>query len=493
MSIPVDSFFLNTEVEGTLQQKVQRLVAEGILSGRFRRGEKLPSSRKLAAHLGISRITVTNAYTELLADDYLKSRGRSGYFVSDTAPEPANFDPPEKPDGTGIDWSRAIGQRFASAIWPVRPSNWKDYPYPFIYGQVDPKLFSHQTWRQCALQALGQKDFSVLTADYYEQDDDRLLEYIQRHILPRRGITAHQDQILITLGAQNALWMTAQILLTQRRVAAMENPAYPGLREILTQSRCRTVSIDVDEHGLPPEMLPDDTDVVFATVSHHCPTNVTMPLERRKRLLAMAEDRGFVIVEDEYEFELSFKGAPSPSLKSMDRAGSVVHIGSFSKSLFPGLRLGYIVASEEFIREARALRGLVLRHPPGHIQRTVAYFLSLGHYDAQINRMRQTYQRRRAVMSAAIDATGLQIAEAAGQGGSSFWMIAPVGVDTEELAVNLDKRGVVIEPGRGFFDPGTGATRYYRLAYSSIDEEKIPAGIRLIGDEIRNLGLTKTG
>lgn len=488
MSIPVDSFYLDPDVEGTLQQKVQRLVAEGILEGRFRPGEKLPSSRKLARHLGISRITVTNAYTELLADDYLNSRGRSGYFVSKTAPAPASFDPPGGPQKGGVDWSRAIGRRFVSQGWPIRPVNWKDYPYPFIYGQADPKLFSHQTWRQCALQALGQKDFSVLTADYYEQDDDRLLEYIQRHILPRRGIAAHKDQILITLGAQNALWMTAQILLTQRRVAAMENPAYPGLREILNQTRCRTVAIDVGPEGLPPEKLPPDTDVVFATVSHHCPTNVTMPLENRKELLRLAVERGFVIVEDEYEFELSFQGAPSPSLKSMDRSGCVIHIGSFSKSLFPGLRLGYVVASEEFIREARGLRGLVLRHPPGHIQRTVAYFLSLGHYDAQINRMRQAYQRRRAVMERAIAAEGLTIAEDAGQGGSSFWMIARQGIDTEVLARRLDARGVIIEPGRGFFRADHGPSRHYRLAYSSISEDRIPDGIGLIAEEIHALG-----
>ncbi len=488
MSIPVESFFLDPEAEGTLQQKVQRLVAEGILSGRFRAGEKLPSSRKLAQHLGISRITVTNAYTELVADDYLNSRGRSGYFVSDTAPTPPAFDLPGKAQRAGIDWSRAIGQRFHGPALPIRPLDWQDYPYPFIYGQADPTLFSHQTWRQCALQALGQKDFTVLTADRYEADDDRLVEHIQRHILPRRGIAARKDEILITLGAQNALWMSAQILLTQRRTAAVENPVYPGLREILNLTRCHVAPVDVDGGGLPPEALPEDTDVVFTTVSHHCPTNATMPLDRRKRLLEMAQERGFVIVEDDYEFELSFKGAPSPALKSMDESGSVVYIGSFSKSLFPGLRLGYVVASEEFIREARALRALVLRHPPGHIQRTVAYFLSLGHYDAQINRMRKAYEGRRAVMEQAIAENGLQIAGAAGHGGSSFWMMAPEGVDTEDLAQRLRARGVVIEPGRAFFDPARFSRRFYRIAYSSIPAEKIPEGIRRIAQEIALCG-----
>jgi GntR family transcriptional regulator/MocR family aminotransferase len=486
--IPVESFFLDAQAEGTLQQKVQRLVAEGILSGRFRPGEKLPSSRKLAIHLGISRITVTNAYTELVADDYLNSRGRSGYFVSDTAPAPPEFDLTGRPEKPGIDWSRAIGQRFDSPALPLRPVNWHDYPYPFIYGQADPTLFSHQTWRQCGLQALGQKDFKILTADRYEEDDERLLEHIQRHILPRRGIAARKEEILITMGAQNALWMTAQILLTQRRKAVLENPTYPGLREILTQTRCHLVPVDVDDEGLPPEDLPPDTDVVFTTVSHHCPTNMTMPVDRRRRLLELATERGFVVVEDDYEFELSFKNAPSPALKSMDETGAVIYIGSFSKSLFPGLRLGYVVADEEFIREARALRALVLRHPPGHIQRTVAYFLSLGHYDAQINRMRKAYETRRTVMSEAIKKHGLSISGAVATGGSSFWMAAPPHVDTERLAYRLYDRGVVIEPGRSFFSPADDARRFYRLAYSSIPSEKIPEGIRRIAEEIASFG-----
>ena len=200
-----------------------------------------------------------------------------------------------------------------------------------------------------------------------------------------------------------------------------------------------------------PRRCRSDTDVVFATVSHHCPTNVTMPLARRRALLDMAAARGMVVVEDDYEFEMSFDGPPAPSLKSMDEAGAVIHIGSFSKSLFPGLRLGYLVGDAAFIREARALRTLMLRHPPGHLQRTVAYFLSLGHYDAQINRMRRAYAARRDVMKEAIARYGLVIAGATATGGSSFWMAAPPGSMRRILTRRLMIAGVVIEPGRGFF------------------------------------------
>ena len=488
MAIYADSFYLDRDGDGTLQHRLKRLVVDGILSGRFRPGERMPSSRALARHLGISRITVTIAYTDLVADDYLVSRGRSGYFVSDTAPTTPRFDLPPKPPDTQLDWSKHLAHRGPVLHGIERPPDWQRYRYPFIYGQTDPDLFDHQSWRLCALQALGQRDFDTLTSDHYERDDPKLVECILRQILTRRGVAANPENVLVTMGAQNALWICAQLLLTQRRTAAIENPGYPGLREILDQTRCRTVSVDVDEKGLPPETLPEGIDVLFTTVSHQCPTNATMPLDRRKALLALAANRDFVIVEDDYEFELAFRHAPSPSLKSLDEAGQVIYVGSFSKSLFPGLRLGFLVGPSAFVEEARRLRGTVLRHPPGLIQRTAAYFLSLGHYEAQINRMRKSYQRRRQTMRTAMERHGLTLASPAEEGGSCFWMKAPEGTDTLDLARRLHARGVVIEPGHAFFDPDCPETHFYRLAYSSISSARIPEGIAIIAEELAQSG-----
>lgn len=485
MAISVETFFLDPGYQGTLQSQIQQMIAQGILSGRFRKGEKLPSTRKLATHLGISRITVTLTYTELLASDYLTSRGRSGYFVSDNAPEPPRFTPPERQEDT-IDWTRAIGQRFSGGVTPEKPQNWNKYRYPFIYGQADPTLFDHANWRLCALQALGQRDFTSLTTDYYDQDDPQLIEFIARHTLPRRGIIAESDEILITLGAQNALWLTAQVLLTQRRTAAIENPCYHSLRDILTQSRCHLAPLAVDADGLPPEAIPPRTDVIFTTPSHQCPTSATMPLERRNALLDRARELDALIVEDDYEFEMSFLQAPSPALKSLDREGRVIYVGSFSKSLFPGLRLGYLVGSRAFIREARALRASVLRHPPGHIQRTASYFLSLGHYDALIRRIRTALQQRREVMQNALNSHGLTIAGQGVHGGSSFWMAAPQGTDTEKLAQRLQADEVLIEPGRSFFSGPNQPRYFYRLAYSSIPTERIEEGVARIASALRN-------
>ena len=486
MTVPVETFFLHPDAEGTLQSQIQQMIAQGILSGRFQPGEKLPSTRKLAQHLGISRITVTLSYTELLANDYLTSRGRSGYFVSETAPVPPVFDAlPDTPDA--VDWSRAIGQRFSGGQTPTKPQDWAHYRYPFIYGQADPTLFDHANWRLCAMQALGQRDFGPMTTDYFDQDDPKLIEFIVRHSLPRRGITARPEQVLITLGAQNALWLTTQVLLTQRRHAALEEPCYHALHDILNQSRCNLSHVRVDQHGLPPDAIPPGTDVIFTTPSHQCPTTATMPMDRRRALLDRAAEMDALIVEDDYEFEMSFLKAPSPSLKSMDADGRVIYVGSFSKSLFPGLRLGYLVGSEPFIREARALRASVLRHPPGHIQRTVAYFLSLGHYDALVRKMSMTLHKRRDVMQQAIDDTVLTIAGQGVSGGSSFWMRAPASVDTTQLAHLLKAQSVLIEPGESFFSGPDRPRNFYRLAYSSIPSSRITEGVYRVANTLAHL------
>tara|TARA_R110002167_G_scaffold366427_1_gene596648 strand:- start:26804 stop:28279 length:1476 start_codon:yes stop_codon:yes gene_type:complete len=483
MPISIETFFLDPATEGTLQARIQQMVAQGILAGRFRSGERLPSSRKMALHLGVSRITVTLAYTELVADDYLISKGRSGYFVSENAPEPPAF-PASEPGNSTVDWARAIGHHYTPSLGMDKPTDWANYRYPFIYGQADPTLFDTANWRLCALKALGKRDFSALTCDYFDGDDPQLVEFIARQTLPRRGILAGPHEILITMGAQNALWLTAQVLLNARRLAAIEDPCYPALRHILDQSRCQLATVPVDKDGLPPDALPAETDVVFTTPSHQCPTAATMPLARRKALLDKAEKHDFLVVEDDYEFEMSFLNTPSPSLKSLDKNGRVIYVGSFSKSLFPGLRLGYLVGPAPFIRQARALRASVLRHPPGHIQRTVSYYLSLGHHDAQMRRTSRAYHDRRNVMDAALRTHGLTVAGHGTYGGSSVWLRAPDGVDTTTLALSLRAHGVLIEPGAPFFAGPTPPENFFRLAYSSIPTARIPDGIALIAKAI---------
>jgi len=477
MTIGAETFFLDQTFQGTLQSQIQQIVASAILSGRFLPGEKMPSSRKLASHLGISRITVTLAYNELVADDYLTAASRSGFYVSKTAPVSPMTGQAHAPPDDKVDWDRVIRHKYTGGKLVEKHFDWRQYAYPFIYGQADTTLFNQSSWRLCAHQALGKKEFDSLTSDYGEMDDPELISFIARHTLPRRGILARPEQILVTVGAQNALWMVAQILLSKGQNVALEDPGYPGLRDILRHAHCRLNHIPVDTDGLPPDLLPRDIDVLFTTPSHQCPTTVTMPIERRHQMLRLARTRDFLIVEDDYEFEMSFLKPPTPALKSLDQDGRVIYVGSFSKSLFPGLRLGYLVGSEPFIRQARALRSAILRHPPGHIQRTTAYFLARGHYDAMVKQMRDAFLKRRQVMAAALAGTPLEVAGSASFGGSSFWVRAPEGIDTTALDFKLRKKGVLIEPGSPFFAHQDHAENYCRLAYSSITADKIAAGV----------------
>ncbi|MCJ1900314.1 MULTISPECIES: PLP-dependent aminotransferase family protein [Paracoccus] len=484
MPIPPDAFFLDHAAGLPLQVQLRRQIIAAVTAGRFRAGEKLPSTRALARHLGVARVTVAQAFAELVSTDYLASRDRSGHYISDSIERRLEAEAPA-PATPRFDWDSQIEGRFARAQRTDRERDWRRFAYPFVYGQADPALVDHAAWRDCAMRALGRREFDSLTGDLYDADDPELVDHIARQILPRRGISAGRDEILLTMGAQNALWLVAQVLLRPGASCAVEDPSYPGQREILLASRARILPVPVDARGLPPDAIPPRVAAVFTTASHQCPTNSTMPLARRKELLARAQAQGFAVVEDDYEFEMSFAGAPSPALKAIDRAGAVIYIGSFSKSVFPGVRLGYVVADPRVIAEARALRGMVLRHPPGHMQRTLAHFLSLGHYDAQANRMRRAYARRREVMLAAIAREGLRLASPEATGGSSFWLATPEGVDSSALALRLKARGVLIEGGAAFFAQPARGRGFFRLAYSSISAERIPEGIRRIAEALQ--------
>lgn len=482
MPIPPEAFILDRSAAIPLQLQLRRQIIEAVIAGRFRPGEKLPSIRALAGHLGVARVTVAQAFAELVATDYLTSRDRSGHYISEGIELGPEAGPPAPP-AARFDWGQRLDGRFAQAQRRDRVRDWRRFRFPFVYGQADPELVDHAAWRDCAVRALGRREFASLTGDLYGEDDPELIDYIARHILTRRGIRARPEEILLTLGAQNALWLISQVLLGPGRRCAIEDPCYPGLREILAHSGAAVHPVAVDAQGLPPDAIPAGVSAVFTTASHQCPTNTTMPLPRRRALLARALQDGFALIEDDYEFELSFAGATSPALKAIDQSGAVIYVGSFSKSVFPGLRLGYVVADPGFIAEARALRGLSLRHPPGHMQRTLAHFLSLGHHDAQMKRMRRSYGERRAVMLEAIGQEGLDLARDGATGGSSFWLASPI--PSRALAETLKARDVLIEPGWPFFaDPAQG-DGFFRLAYSSISAARIPEGIRRIATAIR--------
>ena len=468
----LDHLIINLDPEGdaSLQAQLRQSVVEAILSRAILPGDKLPSSRALADQLGISRNTVVLAYQALIDTGFIEARERSSHVVSSEAPvgslEPQVNEKEQAGSGGEVNWD----DKLVSSCSDI--------------GQVDDELFSLTEWRDCARQALGMRNFGRMVGDFGLSDDPMLVNYICSRSLPRRGITARPEQILVTLGAQNALYLVAQLLVSPERRVVIEDPAYPDLRDILEQRTSRITGLPVDSGGLVlDEAALAESDAVFITPSHQCPTTHTMPASRRRELLDLAGRHDFIIVEDDYEFEMNFLESATPALKSQDRDGRVVYVGSLSKSVFPGLRLGYLVAPEPLINEARALRHLILRHPPGHAQRTLAYFMALGHYDAQIRRLRRHLAGRRGALQQALDRHRLFTQTASHFGGTSFWVRGPDWLDSRRLA----DRAAEIEPGDVFFRRGNAPLNHFRLAYSSIPEARIAEGVDRLAAAVEEL------
>ncbi len=484
-------FHLDKSLPTGLQLQLKEQLASAILSRAIQPGERLPSSRKLSQYLQVSRNTVTLVYHGMVDSGYLEAHPRSGFVVSSEAPVAVAMEQSESDVGSAeekIDLTERIVNSDLELHRMDKPLNWREFKFPFVYGQADFSLFSHSDWRDCARQALGARDFGSLAGDYGHSDDPLLVNYIARHSLPQRGIIMDPENVLVTLGAQNALYLVADLLIDQSTRVVLERPCYPDLYDIVHKYTNRIEHLDVDEGGLVlDEEVLARCDLLFVTPSHQCPTTATMPTERRKALLQLAQKHDFLVVEDDYEFEMNFLAAASPALKSLDYQGRVLYVGSFSKSLFPGLRLGYLAASRKFIRRARQLRHLILRHPPGHAQRTAAYFMALGYYDAQILRLKRVLSRRRKLMQKSLDECGLSNSSAARFGGTSFWIKGPDWLDAIKLGQLLEEQSVLIEPGAPFYAGGSDKSQYFRIAYSSIVKKQIPEGVLRIRNAIQQL------
>ena len=447
----------------------------------------MPSSRQLAHDLKVSRNTVTLAYQSLVDDGFLAGRERSGYFVGRARLEAArpSLHRSQQAAGTShtsvqADWPSRMAIRPSQQVNVVKPENWAKYPYPFIYGQVDAGLFPIAEWRDCARQAMGRRWMEDWAADHHANDDPMLVEQVRTRLLPRRGVMAAENEILITMGAQHALYLLSQLLVTPATTAAFEDPGYPDVRNIFALATKRLVPVPVDRDGLVVDDRLNGCDVVYATPSHQAPATVTMTEARRLALLDKARAQDFVIIEDDYEFETNYVCAPLPSLKSLDRDGRVLYVGSLSKTIFPGLRLGYMVGPKALIDEARALRRLMVRHPPNNSQRTAALFLQLGHHDAMILKLRRVYGDRWRVLGEAIAGHLPMLERTPSHGGSSVWLKGAPSLDTDALSAAALAQGVVIEAGSAFFAGETPKRNFLRLGFSSIDASRIYEGVRML-------------
>ena len=486
-------FHIDKGESGTLQAQIREALVSAVLTGQLPAMEPVPSTRAMARQLGVSRNTVVLAYQALVEDGFLLSRERSGYYVNpeiiDALAEPVDIPAADMAAGD-IDWLARLRISPAGQSNIVKPTDWRSHPYLFIYGQMDKALFPISEWRDCMRQAMGTKWLDQWTADRFSADDPMLIEQIRTHILPRRGITAGANEILITMGAQNALYLASSLLVGTDTKVAMEDPGYPDARNMFALRTEHIVPMPVDESGLVLDDRLNDCRLVFVTPSHQYPTTATMPLARRQDLLARAKAHDLVVLEDDYEFETNYVSDPCPALKSLDSEGRVIYIGSLSKSLVPGIRLGFLVAPSPLIEQARALRRLMLRHPPGNNQRAIAIFLSLGHHDAMLGRLHRVYRERWQIMGDALQQHLPDWSRSPSFGGTSYWLEGPPGFDSVELAQEALKQGIVIEPGDIFFADPNPPRNYFRLGFSAIKTDLIAEGIEKLAGIIGELPRT---
>ncbi|OLF75245.1 hypothetical protein AWH62_05320 [Maricaulis sp. W15] len=480
-----------------MQEQIRRRVIEAIYAEIFAAGARLPSSRRLSQELGVSRNTVFLAYQQLIAEGHLETRERSGLYVPGTTAA-RRLASPALPAATATPASADVVARFLQTDVQQDsaykcPPDWQKYRYPFIEGRYDRSLFPVTEWREASRLALAVSEVEDWSLDNGEVDDPALIEEIRTKLLPRRGITARPDELLVTVGEQQALFLALQVIVGKKSQVAVEEPGLPELRALLSLRRASVHHQPVDDTGIIVDERLRGSDLVCVSASRQRPTGVTLSLERRRALMAMAEREDFLVLEDDFECEMNYLGDAVPALRSLENGHRVVYVASLSKVLAPGVRLGYMVAAPEVIAAARRLRDLTTRRPSPNNQRAAAFFLSLGHYDAMMRRLTQVCAERLIALRDALNHyRPLAIAVAPVEGGTSYWVRGPDGLDAADVIRAAEARGILIEPADHWFGDAGGPRNMFRLGVTSIPAAAIRTGIAELSRAMRDLDARNT-
>jgi GntR family transcriptional regulator / MocR family aminotransferase len=466
----------------SLYRQVYLRLREAILSGTLRGGEKLPSTRDLAEQLGISRTVVLVAYDQLLAEGFAEGRAGSGTYVA---------------GGVGTDKSAAVGKsvplrvsrfgRTAAAEWErmnfalktPRPA----LPYDFAYGRSELEKFPFAMWRRILLRCA--RKTRVAELDYGQAAGNiALREAICAHVRRSRAVVCDASQIIIVNGAQQALDLIARVLMEPGDGIAFEDPSYQGTWEVLQAVGVRLLPVALDRDGLNPAKIPPKARIVFVTPSHQFPTGAILPLARRLAVLDWAKRKNAIVVEDDYDGEFRYEGQPLESLQGLDREGRVIYIGTFSRTVFQALRIGYLIAPKRLVQAFTAAKWLCDRHTATLEQATLAEFISSGMYERYLRRVRRrNASRREALMSAIRTHLGNRV-EVTGDGSGAHIVLWPRRhVSEESLIAAAAAHGVRVY----------GISAYYwrkarraglMLGYSRMGEMQIREGIRRLAEVV---------
>jgi GntR family transcriptional regulator / MocR family aminotransferase len=377
---------------GTLVRQLQGQLRTAILDRRLRPGARLPATRRVAGAYGLARNTVIAAYELLVAEGYVQTQPGSRARVADLGARPRAARCRARRAGELNPWWRRHAPTVMRFAYAARPAG-------FRLGVPEHRHFPLDVWRRLLNRALNRR-VSGACFDYPDAHGRPLLRTaIAQHVSNTRAVACAADDVLVTNGAQQAFDLLARALVTPGRTrVAVEDPGYPPLRTAMAAAGAQIVPVPVDEQGLRVERLPDDVRVVYVTPSHQFPTGVAMSMARRTALLEFARERGAVIIEDDYDGEFRFGSRPLDALQTLDREASVLYVGTFSKSLFPALRVGYLVAPAWAREVLTAVRLCSDTSGNAQLQDALGHFILDGHLARHVRRMRRVYAERRATL-----------------------------------------------------------------------------------------------
>jgi GntR family transcriptional regulator/MocR family aminotransferase len=465
-----------------------------MLDGRLAPGRRIPATRLLARELGVSRNTVAGAFDQLRAEGYLESRERGGTFVAARLPDallrasdpstrallgkwpsaPSATSPPENPAVATLSRRGRVLQDAARPELRVRDNAVR----PFRSGLPAVDEFPRRIWSR--LLTRRWRGGSVRLAYGDAEGDAALVAAIAEYVRTARGVRCTVDQVLVVSGSQQALDLAARVLLDPGDVAWVEDPGYWGVRAALAAAGAVTRLVPVDGEGLDlaAAMAAEPAArVVCVAPSHQFPLGVTMSATRRLELLGWARARSAWILEDDYDSEYRYASRPLAALQGLDRSGCVVYIGTFSKTMFPALRLGYMIAPDGIVDALRAARAAADRHSPALEQGVLADFIGEGHYARHVRRMRALYEERRDALRDAVERRlGDLLALGPMDAGMHTVGWLPEGLDDRKVAEALLGEGVDTAPLSRYW-AGAGARSGLILGYAAYRPDVIRAAV----------------
>ncbi len=455
-----------------LYWQIYQQLRAAILQGALPPGAKLPASRQLSRTYQVARITVTQAYEQLQAEGYTTSKTGAGTYVTqalfplkqiDSAFQPA-FSP----------WGKRVLQTA-----PTSPRHKTRPSIDFGFGRSFPHIFPYDVWRRLLARYLSTDD--VMLSRYgsvagFLPLRQALVDYLGR----LRGVRCTPEQVVIISGAQQALDILARLLLTAQDEVLVETPGYAAAYALFRTHGAKLTGLPVDEHGLTVENITSDCQarLLFVTPSNQFPSGGTMPLSRRLTLLHWAREQRALIIEDDYDGELRYDGRPLTALQGLDEDGRVIYLGTFSKVLFPALRLSYVVLPHTLIAPFVRAKALVDRGAPTLTQAAVADFITEGHFERHLRHLRKAYGQRRQVLVQAIKHyLPHQVCCPSVAAGLHIMLYLNSQLDEADVVRKAVGAGVGVYPGAAYH-LGKPAPPSILLGFSGLTEDEIEEGIR---------------